>query len=153
MQREALFNKSERQVAESQLASVQQQLAELQAKSSHIQELHKDIQESQGLVKERDRKVRALQELFTALSRTDVSTFAQITDLSKEVFRLKEALGALSPPLGITSSSAPTSSSSSHPSNPGQQMALQNRIAILSQQLQVRERLPAKVFAEGNYGV
>ena len=58
VQREALFNKSERQVAESQLATVQQQLAELQAKSSHIQELHKDIQESQGLVKEKDRKVR-----------------------------------------------------------------------------------------------
>ncbi len=58
MQREALFNKSERQVAESQLATVQQQLAELQAQSSHIQELHKDIQESQGLVKEKDRKVR-----------------------------------------------------------------------------------------------
>lgn len=58
MQREALFNKSERQVAESQLATVQQQLAELKAKSSHIQELHRDMQESQGLVKEKDRKVR-----------------------------------------------------------------------------------------------
>lgn len=57
VQREALFNKSERQVAESQLATVQQQLAELQAKSSHIQELHKNIQESQGLVKEKDCKV------------------------------------------------------------------------------------------------
>ncbi|XP_042339676.1 ankyrin repeat domain-containing protein 24 [Plectropomus leopardus] len=116
VQREALFNKSERQVAESQLATVQQQLAELQAQSSHIQELHKGIQESQGLVKEKDRK---------------------ITDLSKEVFRLKEALGALSPPLGITSSS---SSSSTHHANPGQQMALQNRISILTQQLQDWER-------------
>ncbi|XP_073333230.1 uncharacterized protein ankrd24 isoform X1 [Pagrus major] len=113
VQREALFNKSERQVAESQLATAQQQLAELQAKSSHIQELHKDIQESQGLVKEKDRK---------------------ITELSKEIFRLKEALGALSPPLGITSSS------STHHGNPGQQVALQNRIAILSQQLQDWER-------------
>uniref|UniRef100_A0A3Q4G0F2 Ankyrin repeat domain-containing protein 24-like n=1 Tax=Neolamprologus brichardi TaxID=32507 RepID=A0A3Q4G0F2_NEOBR len=110
VQREALFNKSERQVAESQLATVQKQLAELQAQSTHIQELHKDIQESQSLVKEKDRK---------------------ITELSKEVFRLKEALGALSPPLGITSSS-----SSTHHGNPGQQMALQNRIAILTQQLQ-----------------
>ncbi|XP_061593113.1 ankyrin repeat domain-containing protein 24 [Cololabis saira] len=116
VQREALFHKSERQVAESQLAAVQQQLSELQARSSHIQELHKDIQESQGLVKEKDRK---------------------ITELSKEVFRLKEALGALSPPLGVTSSS---SYSSAHHSNPGQQMALQNRIAILSQQLQDWER-------------
>uniref|UniRef100_A0A3Q3BUZ8 Ankyrin repeat domain 24 n=1 Tax=Haplochromis burtoni TaxID=8153 RepID=A0A3Q3BUZ8_HAPBU len=112
VQREALFNKSERQVAESQLATVQKQLAELQAQSTHIQELHKDIQESQSLVKEKDRK---------------------ITELSKEVFRLKEALGALSPPLGITSSS-----SSTHHGNPGQQMALQNRIAILTQQLQGR---------------
>lgn len=67
---------------------------------------------------------------------TDVSSvFVQITDLSKEVFRLKEALGALSPPLGISSSS-PT-----HHGNPGQQVALQNRIAILNQQLQVRRTL------------
>ncbi|KAM7388304.1 hypothetical protein PAMP_024490 [Pampus punctatissimus] len=113
VQREALFNKSERQVAESQLAAVQQQLAQLQSQSSHIQELHKDIQESQGLVKEKDRK---------------------ITELSKEVFRLKEALGALSPPLGITSPST------THHGNPGQQMALQNRIGILTQQLQDWER-------------
>ncbi|XP_051232725.1 ankyrin repeat domain-containing protein 24 isoform X3 [Dicentrarchus labrax] len=123
VQREALFNKSERQVAESQLATVQQQLAELQSQSNHIQELHKDIQESQGLVKEKDRK---------------------ITELSKEVFRLKEALGALSPPLGITSSS---SSSSIHHGNPGQQMALQNRIAILTQQLQDWERKHKQVVA------
>ncbi|XP_037625535.1 ankyrin repeat domain-containing protein 24 [Sebastes umbrosus] len=116
VQREALFNKSERQVAESQLATVQQQLTELQAQSSHIQELHKGIQDSQGLIKEKDRKV---------------------TELSKEVFRLKEALGALSPPMGITSSS---SSSSTHHGNPGQQVALQNRIAILTQQLQDWER-------------
>ncbi|KAM9385554.1 uncharacterized protein ankrd24 [Pholidichthys leucotaenia] len=119
VQREALFNKSERQVAESQLAAVQQQLTELQAQSSHVQELHKDIQESQGLVKEKDRK---------------------ITELSKEVFRLKEALGALSPPLGITSSS-------SHHGNPGQQVALQNRISILTQQLQDWERKHKQVVA------
>ncbi|KAM9357921.1 uncharacterized protein ankrd24 [Symphorus nematophorus] len=123
VQREALFNKSERQVAESQLATVQQQLTELQAQSSHIQELHKDIQESQGLVKEKDRK---------------------ITELSKEVFRLKEALGALSPPLGITSSS---SSTSTHHGNPGQQVALQNRISILTQQIQDWERKHKQVVA------
>ena len=58
MQREALFNKSERQVAESQLATVQQKLAELQAQSNHIQVLHNNVHESQGLVKEKDRKVR-----------------------------------------------------------------------------------------------
>ncbi|XP_069550737.1 ankyrin repeat domain-containing protein 24 [Brachyistius frenatus] len=120
VQREALFNKSERQVAESQLATVQQQLAELQTQSSHIQELHKDIQESQGLVKEKDRK---------------------ITELSKDVFRLKEALGALSPPLGITSSP------STHHGNPGQQMALQNRISILTQQLQDWERKHKQVVS------
>uniref|UniRef100_A0A8C9QXU2 Ankyrin repeat domain 24 n=1 Tax=Scleropages formosus TaxID=113540 RepID=A0A8C9QXU2_SCLFO len=83
VQREALFNKSERQAAEAQLAAVQKQLADLQAQSSHVQELHKGIQESQGLVKEKDRK---------------------ITELSKEIFRLKEALGALTPPLGLSSS-------------------------------------------------
>ncbi|XP_051803036.1 ankyrin repeat domain-containing protein 24 isoform X2 [Acanthochromis polyacanthus] len=125
VQREALFNKSERQVAESQLATVQQQLTELQAQSSHIQELHKGIQESQGLVKEKDRK---------------------ITELSKEVFRLKEALGALSPPLGITSSSS-SSSSPAHHGNPGQQVALQNRIGILTQQLQDWERKHKQVVA------
>ncbi|KAF6726419.1 Ankyrin repeat domain-containing protein 24 [Oryzias melastigma] len=121
VQREALFHKSERQAAESQLVAVQQRLSELQAQSSHIQELHKDIQESQGLVKEKDRK---------------------ITELSKEVFRLKEALGALSPPLGISSSS-----STSHHGNPGQQVALQNRISILTQQLQDWERKHKQVVA------
>ncbi|XP_061681149.1 ankyrin repeat domain-containing protein 24 [Syngnathoides biaculeatus] len=121
VQREALFNKSERQVAETQLVAVQQQLQELQAKSGHIQELHTKIQESQGLVKEKDRK---------------------ITELSKEVFRLKEALGSLSPPLGVTSSG-----SHAHHGNPGQQMALQNRIAILVQQLQDWERKHKQVVA------
>lgn len=62
VQREALFHKSERQVAETQLAAVQQQLQELQAESSHIQELHTNIQQSQGLVKEKDRKVRHCKE-------------------------------------------------------------------------------------------
>lgn len=58
VQREALFNKSERQVAEAQLLTVQQQLSDLQAQSTHIQQLHQEIQESQGLIKEKDRKVR-----------------------------------------------------------------------------------------------
>lgn len=57
MQREALFNKSERQVAESQLETVKKQLTDLQAESTHIQQLHQDIQHSQGLIKEKDRKV------------------------------------------------------------------------------------------------
>lgn len=70
---------------------------------------------------------------------TSVCDIIQVTELSKEVFRLKEALGALSPPLGIISSSS--FSSSTHHGNPGQQMALQNRIGILNQQLQVRKEL------------
>lgn len=57
VQREALFHKSERQVAEAQLQTVQQQLADLQAQSSHIQQLHQDIQHSKGLIKEKDHKV------------------------------------------------------------------------------------------------
>ncbi|XP_052446278.1 ankyrin repeat domain-containing protein 24 isoform X1 [Carassius gibelio] len=112
VQREALFNKSERQVAESQLEAVKKQLADLQAESTHIQQLHQDIQDSQGLVKEKDRK---------------------ITELSKEVFRLKEALGALTPPLA-RSPSPPSSGI------PGQQLALQNRVTVLTQQLQDCER-------------
>ncbi|XP_077573135.1 uncharacterized protein ankrd24 [Stigmatopora nigra] len=121
VQREALFNKSERQAAETQMAAVQKQFQELQAKSSHIQELHANIQESQGLVREKDRK---------------------ITELSKEVFRLKEALGSLSPPLGITSSSTQTQHG-----NPGPQVAQQNKISILNQQLQDWERKHKQVVA------
>ncbi|XP_059399271.1 ankyrin repeat domain-containing protein 24-like [Carassius carassius] len=112
VQREALFNKSERQVAESQLETVKKQLADLQAESTHIHQLHQDIQDSQGLIKEKDRK---------------------ITELSKEVFRLKEALGSLTPPLG-RSRSPPSSGI------PGQQLALQNRVTALTQQLQDWER-------------
>ncbi|XP_052394301.1 ankyrin repeat domain-containing protein 24-like [Carassius gibelio] len=112
VQREALFNKSERQVAESQLETVKKQLADLQAESTHIHQLHQDIQDSQGLIKEKDRK---------------------ITELSKEVFRLKEALGSLTPPLG-RSRSPPSSGT------PGQQLALQNRVTALTQQLQDWER-------------
>eukprot|EP00063_Salmo_salar_P096386 XP_014071221.1 PREDICTED: ankyrin repeat domain-containing protein 24-like [Salmo salar] len=128
VQREALFNKSERQVAEAQLATAQQQLADLQAQSSHIQELHKDIKDSQGLVKEKDRK---------------------IMELSKEVFRLKEALGALSPPLGLSSSHSSSHSHSERvpPVNPGQQVALQNRVAVLSKELQDWERKHRQVVA------
>ncbi|XP_051549355.1 ankyrin repeat domain-containing protein 24-like [Myxocyprinus asiaticus] len=112
VQRDALFNKSERHMAEAQLETVKKQLADLQVESTHIQQLHQDIQHSQGLVKEKDRK---------------------ITELSKEVFRLKEALGDLKPPL---------SSSASPPSSgiPGQQLALQNRVTALTQQLQDCER-------------
>ncbi|KAM9461432.1 uncharacterized protein ankrd24 [Clarias gariepinus] len=119
VQREALFNKSERQAAEAQLLTVQQQLADLQAQSSHIQQLHQDIQQSKGIIKEKDHK---------------------ITELSKDVFRLKEALGALTPPMGL---SACTTSSGV----PGQQLALQNRVSSLTQQLQDWERKHRTVVA------
>ncbi|XP_076880642.1 uncharacterized protein ankrd24 isoform X4 [Brachyhypopomus gauderio] len=122
VQRDALFNKSERQVAEAQLLAVQQQLAELQAKSTHVQQLHDDIQHSQSLVKERDRK---------------------ITELSKEVFRLKEALGALTPPLGL----APPHPPPPPAGIPGQQLAFQNRVSALTQQLQDCERRHRAVVA------
>ncbi|XP_062869481.1 ankyrin repeat domain-containing protein 24 [Trichomycterus rosablanca] len=108
VQREALFNKSERQAAEAQLLVIQQQLADLQAQSTHIQQLHQNIQHSQGLIKEKDHK---------------------ITELSKDVFRLKEALGALSPPVD-------QSTSTLSPGIPGQQLALQNRVFALIQQIQ-----------------
>lgn len=64
-------------------------------------------------------------------------------ELSKEVFRLKEALGALSPPLGLSSSHSSSHSHSERvpPVNPGQQVALQNRVAVLSKELQVRASL------------
>uniref|UniRef100_A0A4W5RQL3 Ankyrin repeat domain 24 n=1 Tax=Hucho hucho TaxID=62062 RepID=A0A4W5RQL3_9TELE len=125
VQREALFNKSEHQVAEAQLATAQQQLADLQAQSSHVQELHQDIQDSQALVKEKDCK---------------------ITALSKEVFRLKEAVGALSPPLGFSSSHS-SSHSQSERVHPGQQVSLQNRVAALSKEIQDWERTHRQVIA------
>uniref|UniRef100_A0A8C1ALC6 Uncharacterized protein n=1 Tax=Cyprinus carpio carpio TaxID=630221 RepID=A0A8C1ALC6_CYPCA len=56
-----------------------------------------------------------------------------ITELSKQVFRLKEALGALTPPL-------PRSPSPPSSGIPGQQFALQNRVTALTQQLQDCER-------------
>lgn len=125
VQREALFNKSECQVAEAQLATAQQQLADLQAQSSHVQELQKDIQDSQALVKEKDRK---------------------IIELSKEVFCLKEAVEALSPPLGFSSSSH-SQSERVHPGNPGQQVSLQNRVAVLSKEIQDWKRTHRQVIA------
>ena len=160
VQRDALFNKSERQAAEAQLATVQKQMSDLQAQSSHVQELHNNIQESQGQVKEKDRKVGGglergggggevrkgrtggrKQPRLNSINE-ELSLLVQITDLSKEVFRLKEALGALSPPLGISSSSSsssPSNLSPAHHNNPGQQVALQNRLAIVTQQLQVTD--------------
>ncbi|NXI42198.1 ANR24 protein, partial [Galbula dea] len=73
VQRQALFMKSERQAAEERLATAQKQLAEAQDESRRLRELHGQAEDSARLVRDRDRK---------------------ITELSKEVFRLKEALNA-----------------------------------------------------------
>uniref|UniRef100_A0A8C5RD53 Ankyrin repeat domain-containing protein 24 n=1 Tax=Laticauda laticaudata TaxID=8630 RepID=A0A8C5RD53_LATLA len=75
VQREALFMKSEKHAAEAQLAAAEKQLQSLRAESERLQELHSHIEHSAKLVKEKDKK---------------------ITDLSKEVFKLKEALKDLS---------------------------------------------------------
>ncbi|NWQ97450.1 ANR24 protein, partial [Burhinus bistriatus] len=74
VQRQALFMKSERQAAEERLAAVQKQLAEAQDEARRLRELHGHAEDLARLVRDRDRK---------------------ITELSKEVFRLKEALNAL----------------------------------------------------------
>ncbi|XP_048415376.1 ankycorbin-like [Stegostoma tigrinum] len=75
VQREALFMKSEKQDIEEQLAALQKQYNKLKTESTKIIELHKQIEDSAVLVKEKNRK---------------------ITELSKEVFKLKEALNSLS---------------------------------------------------------
>ncbi|KAL7993044.1 hypothetical protein Chor_017300, partial [Crotalus horridus] len=70
VQREALFMKSEKQAAEAQLASAEKQLQSLRAESERLQELHSHVEDSAELLKEKDKK---------------------ITELSKEVLKLKEA--------------------------------------------------------------
>ncbi|XP_065601954.1 ankyrin repeat domain-containing protein 24 [Cyrtonyx montezumae] len=80
VQRQALFMKSERQAAEERLAAVQQQLAEARDEARRLQDLHGHAEDSARLVRDRDRK---------------------ITELSKEVFRLKEALNALPESQGV----------------------------------------------------
>uniref|UniRef100_A0A8C9FCT7 Ankyrin repeat domain 24 n=1 Tax=Pavo cristatus TaxID=9049 RepID=A0A8C9FCT7_PAVCR len=73
VQRQALFMKSERQAAEERLAAVQQQLAEARDEARRLQDLHGHAEDSARL----------------------------ITELSKEVFRLKEALNALPESKGV----------------------------------------------------
>uniref|UniRef100_A0A672UX07 Ankyrin repeat domain 24 n=1 Tax=Strigops habroptila TaxID=2489341 RepID=A0A672UX07_STRHB len=67
VQRQALFMKSERQAAEERLGTAQKQLAEAQDEARKLRELHGHAEDSARL----------------------------ITELSKEVFRLKEALKVL----------------------------------------------------------
>ncbi|NXJ86415.1 ANR24 protein, partial [Trogon melanurus] len=111
VQRQALFMKSERQAAEERLAAAQKQLAEAQGEARRLREQHGQAEESARLVRERDRK---------------------ITELSKEVFRLKEALNAL------PESPAP-------PQSPPNAAALQARIRALEEKLAETETRHSKV--------
>ncbi|KAG2463769.1 ANR24 protein, partial [Polypterus senegalus] len=111
VQREALFMKSEKHAAEAQLATVEKQLSDLKAESGRVHELHKNIEESNSLVKERDRK---------------------ITELSKEVFKLKEALGTLSNPLTPICKQIPAQA------DHHELETLKSRVGVLQGQIQVQ---------------
>ncbi|XP_041061431.1 ankyrin repeat domain-containing protein 24-like [Carcharodon carcharias] len=110
VQREALFMKSEKQAAEEEVATMQKQLNDLKADSMKIIELHKQIEDSAGLVKDKDRK---------------------IAELSKEVFKLKEALNSLSEKSNAAAL-PPKPASHSHPQNTE---STQRQIRLLQQQL------------------
>ncbi|OXB70662.1 UNVERIFIED_CONTAM: hypothetical protein H355_013949 [Colinus virginianus] len=111
VQRQALFMKSERQAAEERLAAVQQQLAQAKDEARRLQDLHGHAEDSARLVRDRDRK---------------------ITELSKEVFRLKEALNALPESQGA-------------PQPPRDAAAMQSRIRALEEKLAETELQHSKV--------
>ncbi|NXX80592.1 ANR24 protein, partial [Urocolius indicus] len=111
VQRQALFMKSERQAAEERLAAAQKQLEEARDEARRLRELHGHAEESARLIRDRDRK---------------------ITELSKEVFRLKEALNALSEPRGAPQAAPNTAT-------------LQARIQALEEKLQETELRHGKV--------
>ncbi|XP_062481150.1 ankyrin repeat domain-containing protein 24 isoform X2 [Pezoporus occidentalis] len=111
VQRQALFMKSERQAAEERLGTAQKQLAEAQDEARKLRELHGHAEDSARLVRERDRK---------------------ITELSKEVFRLKEALNILPESQGA-------------PQSPPNAAALQARIQALEEKLLETETRHSKV--------
>ncbi|CAM9733565.1 unnamed protein product [Bubo scandiacus] len=111
VQRQALFMKSERQAAEERLAAAQKQLAEAQDEARRLRELHGHAEDSARLVRERDRK---------------------ITELSKEVFRLKEALNVLPESRGP-------------PQSPPNTAALQAKIRALEEKLVETEKRHSKV--------
>ncbi|XP_068276641.1 ankyrin repeat domain-containing protein 24 isoform X2 [Nyctibius grandis] len=111
VQRQALFMKSERQAAEDRLAAAQKQLVEAQNEARRLRELHGHAEDSARLVRDRDRK---------------------ITELSKEVFRLKEALNALPESRGP-------------PQSPPATTALQARIRALEEKLAETETRHSKV--------
>ncbi|KAM6310509.1 ankyrin repeat domain-containing protein 24 [Podargus strigoides] len=111
VQRQALFMKSERQAAEDRLGAAQKQLAEAQDEARRLREQHGHAEDSARLVRDRDRK---------------------ITELSKEVFRLKEALNALPESRGPPPS---------HPDT----ATLQARIRVLEEKLAETEMRHSKV--------
>ncbi|NXD31292.1 ANR24 protein, partial [Spelaeornis formosus] len=111
VQRQALFMKSERQAAEDRLGAAQKQLEQAQDEARRLRELHGHAEDAARLVRDRDRK---------------------ITELSKEVFRLKEALNAL------PESGAP-------PQPAANTAALQARVRTLEEKLQETETRHSKV--------
>ncbi|XP_033926869.1 ankyrin repeat domain-containing protein 24 isoform X2 [Melopsittacus undulatus] len=111
VQRQALFMKSERQAAEEQLSTAKKELAQAQEEARKLRELHGQAEDSVRLVRDRDRK---------------------ITELSKEVFRLKEALKVLPESQGA-------------PQSPPDAAALQARIRVLEQKLLETETRHSKV--------
>ncbi|XP_023798639.1 ankyrin repeat domain-containing protein 24 [Cyanistes caeruleus] len=111
VQRQALFMKSERQAAEDRLGAVQKQLEQAQDEARRLRELHGHAEDAARLVRDRDRK---------------------ITELSKEVFRLKEALNALP-------------ESGGPPESPPNTAALQAQIRALEEKLEETETRHSKV--------
>ncbi|XP_039558332.1 ankyrin repeat domain-containing protein 24 isoform X2 [Passer montanus] len=111
VQRQALFMKSERQAAEDRLGAAQKQLEQAQDEARRLRELHGHAEDAARLVRDRDRK---------------------ITELSKEVFRLKEALNALP-------------ESGGPPQSPPNTATLQARIRALEEKLEETETRHSKV--------
>ncbi|NXG04864.1 ANR24 protein, partial [Sakesphorus luctuosus] len=111
VQRQALFMKSERQAAEDALAAAQRQLQEARDEARRLRDSHGHAEDAARLVRDRDRK---------------------ITELSKEVFRLKEALNALP-------------ESGGPPQPPPGTAALQAQIRALEEKLQETEVRHSKV--------
>ncbi|KAF4787621.1 ankyrin repeat domain 24 [Turdus rufiventris] len=111
VQRQALFMKSERQAAEDRLGAAQKQLEQAQDEARRLRELHGHAEDAARLVRDRDRK---------------------ITELSKEVFRLKEALHALP-------------ESEPPPQSPPNTAALQARVRALEEKLEETETRHSKV--------
>ncbi|XP_039174972.1 ankyrin repeat domain-containing protein 24 isoform X2 [Crotalus tigris] len=123
VQREALFMKSEKQAAEAQLASAEKQLQSLRAESDRLQELHSHVEDSAELLKEKDKK---------------------ITELSKEVLKLKEAPKDLSE----LSSSASSKGIFSPKADSDLDVAtFQSRIKDLEQQLVESERRHSNIVS------